>query len=426
MIRRRLLVMLLVLVACTSAPIIGPSPGVTVCESLPAAPVGQGANRVPNRVLARNWIAETDSDEVLWIDPRTLRPIGQERVPIPAQTWSQALHANGRRLALGAGGVWIVDAKAMRVTTSHRVRGGVMALAWVGNRLAVLTQTAIRWLDRGGREVSASAIGGRPVRWGTTARGLVALTEGDAATSRPATLVLSGPEAVARSVELDDVVAGYVPHEGQFGTVVTPGMAIDEAGDRAVIVQTDGPIAEVDLRTMAVTYHGERSGGMLPSAKAKLSDWSSIEAQWLTDDLVAVWGTSSITRIETEGIDETTMREVPVGLSVLDVRTWSRCEIDPSVVDVAITDGRVFARATGGRRSDDSLVAYDASGRERWRRFGHRRTFDIRAHGPFVYAVMSWDGWRVRIIDAQTGEFVGVREHRPPTLLVPGSSEESE
>jgi len=108
------------------------------------------------------------------------------------------------------------------------------------------------------------------------------------------------------------------------------------------------------------------------------------------------------------------------------VRTWSRCEIDPSVVDVVITDGRVFARATGGRRSDDSLVAYDATGRELWRRFGHRRTFDIDVYGPFVYAAMSWDGWLVRIIDAETGEFVGVRHHRPPTLLLSGGSDESE
>ena len=371
-------------------------------------------------------MAKTDSDEVLWIDPRTLRPIGQERVPIPVQTWSQALHADGRTLALAAGSVWIVDAEAMRVTTSRRVRGGVMGLVWVGRHLAVLTQTAVRWLDRGGRQVSVTAIGGRPVRWGTTAHGLVVLTEGDADTSTPATLVWSGPKDKARSVELDDVVAGYLADEGQVGTVVTPGMAIDAADDRAVIVQSEGPIAEVDLRTMAVTYHDERSGGMLPSAEAKLSDWSSVEAEWLTDDLVAVWGTSTITRIETEGIDETTMRDVPVGLSVLDVRTWSRCEIDPSVVDVVITDGRVFARATGGRRSDDSLVAYDATGRERWRRFGHRRTFDIDVYGPFVYAAMSWDGWLVRIIDAETGEFVGVRHHRPPTLLLSGGSDESE
>lgn len=45
--------------------------------------------------------------------------------------------------------------------------------------------------------------------------------------------------------------------------------------------------------------------------------------------------------------------------------------------------------------------------------------FDIGAFGPFVYATMSWNSWVVRILDARTGEYLGLRRRRPPTLFGP-------
>jgi hypothetical protein len=333
-------------------------------------------------------------------------------VAIPQQTWSYALHRDGRTLAMAAGRVWLVDGGAMRITDSRRVRGGVTALAWVGDHLAVLTQTAVVWLDRSGRRVSTTDLPAAPVRSAGTADGFVVLTEHEADARTPPALTWSAPDAHTRTVALDRVVAGHVPDEGEFGASIVPGLAVDDTGDRAVIVQSDAPIADVDLSTMAVTYHDDQPMGLTSSAEAKLSDWSSVEAEWLADGLVAVWGTKSINVAGGGGTGE-----IAAGLSLVNARTWATCEIDPTVVDVALSDGLMFARATGAEgRNDDALVAYDSAGRELWRRFGHRRMFDIDAYGRFVYATTSWDGWIVRILDAATGEFLGVRRHRPPTL----------
>ena len=423
MVGGRTLVVLILTVACTAAPIVAPTRRAVQCGNLREPSQRDAVERIPRRVVARRWIAKTDSDEVLWTDPRTLRPLGRRRVPIPKQTWIQSLHADGRTVALAAGRVWLVDAETMRVTGSRLVRGGVSGLAWIGSHLAVLTQAAVLWLDRSGRQVSSTGLDGRAVRWAATANGFVVLTEARAGASMPPSLTWSAPDGDPRTVVLDQVTAGHDPDEGAFGTLIAPGMAVDDIGDRAVVVQSDGPIAEVDLATMAVTYHDLRTAAFLPSAEAKLSDWSNLEAQWLGDDLVAVWGNKSITLTDGQGSDDFSMREVALGLSLLDLRSWSMCEVDPTVVDVAITNGRMLARATGTEgRNDDTLVAYDSAGRALWRRFGERRTFDIDAQGPFVYAVMSWEGWLVRIIDAETGKFLDVRHHRPPTLLVPGSS----
>jgi hypothetical protein len=228
---------------------------------------------------------------------------------------------------------------------------------------------------------------------------------------------VSGP----RTVELGGLQVGLDPNRGEVGLELTPGLAFDGDGERAFVVPPEGPIAEVDLVEMAVTYrrpaasllHDVASALVVP-ASAKLGEWARVRAAWLGDGLLAVSGD----RGSTMDLDVRA-----AGVSIVDTRDWTVCTLDPRPTHVTVSGGALLAwgGADFGEFGGTGLIGYDLTDGSRWHRFG-RQYIDVQIYGPYVYPINSWHGWRVRTLDVETGNMLSRYRGRPPTVLPTGSS----
>src|SRR5919199_999781 len=137
-----------------------------------------------------------------------------------------------------------------------------------------------------------------------------------------------------RSVGLDRVRAGSSwPPEGfdtPIGTTRQPALAVDPEGNRAFVIQPDGPAAEIDLRTLAVSYHdlsaprsllARLDGWLTPTARAKGLNGPQWRGLWLGDGLLAVTGTEETA--STDANNQLVGSAAPAGLAIVDTRDWT-------------------------------------------------------------------------------------------------------
>ena len=156
----------------------------------------------------------------------------------------------------------------MRVIGRLRT-GFTMALAWVSPRLLALVETRynsvrterlsdVLLVDRRGRVLRRSPLpAGLIVAAIEPSRAAVALLlipEGSIGPPLLASITSGG----LRSVSLAEISAGDVPADPTSpqptATTLRPGLAVDPNG-RAFVVPPRGPVAEVELKSLAVTYH---------------------------------------------------------------------------------------------------------------------------------------------------------------------------
>jgi hypothetical protein len=186
-----------------------------------------------------------------------------------------------------------------------------------------------------------------------------------------------------------------------------PGLAIDRDGRRAFVV-APGLVAEVDLRTLAVSYHSLRPARSLlgrvrrwldPEAQAKDVSGPVRSAQWLGDGRLAV-----------TGADEDGRRVRAAGLALVDTRGWSARTIDPSASDVRVADGLLLAG--GGTLG---LAAYAFDGSEAFHLFAGRQAWVSQVHAGRAYVGVGGED-AVRVVDLATGREIG-RRSAPPWLV---------
>jgi hypothetical protein len=381
---------------------------------------------VSGPVLGRSWIPKTDSDEIGWFDPVTLRRKGRSRAALPQQTAVWAVSPGGRFVAVGPARheVWIIDTRTLRPVGPVRSADPPNALAWLSDdALAGVTPgEAVLWNATGKRIRSFELTPSERVEaWLAASDRLIALTTPDWRGGGGSPRLLVVTETVTQVVELDGTAAGYDPDLGEHGTQLTPGLAYDPTGRRAFVVPADGPIAEVDVDDGTVGYHSpstsvlETAGAALvPPAGAKLSAWTRTEAVWLGAGLIAVSGFSA----ETLGLDGEAG-----GVTILDTEDWTSCVLDRRPTHVAVTGGTLLA--WGGADLDErggvGLVGYDLTDGGQWHLFG-QQYLDVQVYGPYAYAINSWDGWHVSTVDVSIGRVIAEHEGRPPTVLPNGSS----
>jgi hypothetical protein len=212
------------------------------------------------------------------------------------------------------------------------------------------------------------------------------------------------------------------------------------------VVPADGPLATVDLTSLAVEYHtlaeprsllGRLRNWLEPVAQAKASDGTSRQALWLGGGLLAVAGSDDHTFIGQHG--EVSMRTVPAGLSLVDTNAWTVRRIDESVSHVSRAGNLLLATgyswdSSTQRQGAFGLAAYGLDGSKRFHVFSGTTLTQLRIYGDRAYVGVDGivrvgdtymrldDGSAFKIVDLASGRIIGTRTASIPMLLVDRST----
>jgi hypothetical protein len=358
----------------------------------------------PSLVVLATRTNENDEKGSLRFANVASRRLVERTVPLAgggrALLWARPDHvvAIVDKCCAGASELVVVDPGSRRVVSRQELPGSVTALARGSSSLVMLM----------------------------TPRGQIG----------PARLDVVGDDGSLRSVALDRVIAGsFWPtgaEQDPIGKFRVPALVVDPAGQRAYVMQADGPAADVDLRTLAVSYHVltvpkslfARFGDWLsPPALAKGGNGPHRSGTWLGDGLIAITGTDEQASRDPNGT--MSMSVTPSGLAIVDTHDWTIRTLDRGADAVMPVDGLLLA--TGSRWSSDGsaptgmgVAAYGADRKLRFHVLDGRSTGLAAAMGGRAYVyVNGQDGIStVDVVDLATGRIVG--EHSPdlPTLLL--------
>lgn len=236
-----------------------------------------------------------------------------------------------------------------------------------------------------------------------------------------ARLAVVDDQGTVRSAALPSVEAGIrVPSdEREAGEELTPGLAVDPAGRRAIVISTRGLVAEVDLETLQVAYHTPTARA--PAAVRKLFSASQRTAVWVDDSHLAVSGLDYEPYVDPQGTQQ--VRAVPAGLTLFDTQGWSTHLVDRRVSGFTLAARTLLSYGTrsdsGTRRSSGiGLVGYAVDGTRRFALLGNEAVGDAQAIGPYVY-ISSHNARHYRVVDPRAGRVVAAPWTNAPTALVP-------
>ena len=393
------------------------------------------AAKAPAPVLG---IANPSSGGLLaWFHPVTLRMLPGRKAPLGRYYGSWAFSADRANLAIAScgdhrsGGIRFVNARAMRVLgdleLSRSFSDCTSSLTWLApRRLLAVVQggVSVVLVDPVARRVlRREGLPASPLATGRTRDELVLLLENHGSFG-PARLAIVDDEARIRIATVDRILAGSIVEDGgsdYHSRAIQPGLAVDPEGRRAFLVPHSGAVAEINLRTLAVTYHELDSPSVLgralrwltPDAQAKVLEGPMRQARWLGDGMIAVSGVDYSVTAKTNG--EPQMVESPAGVTLVDTRSWTTRLLEDEASGFALAPGLVVAQ--GGRWDFEQdrghgpgLRAFGLDGRERWRHrpgellwmdpaglLGYIQFRDLRTEvvdlvSGSVLATVRWDG----------------------------------
>jgi hypothetical protein len=206
------------------------------------------------------------------------------------------------------------------------------------------------------------------------------------------------PSGAVKVVEVARIVSGSAERPRR------PALIADATTSRAYVFGgLDEPVAEIDLRTMAVTYHTLR--GVSPLAGTLGSDR---HGTWVGPGRIAI-----------VGFDDARTATLRLGLSLIDTSTWQLRRIDRAS-DFMAKSGELLL----GLRPDASLAVFGVDGRRRFTLA--EQVFQVgavAANGQYVYAYNLAPGSKgtALVVDARAGA-ISSWPHAPPfgSLLSPG------
>jgi hypothetical protein len=265
-------------------------------------------------------------------------------------------------------------------------------------------------------------------------RGLALLVTPANAIGR-ARLVVSDANAGLRTVTLAEINAGFKQLDDTDGSgprmeQAVPGIAADPAGRRVYIVPGGGPVAEVELASLAVTYHRlGRSASLLqrlarwwaPPAEAKILSGPSRSVLWLGDGQLAVTGY--------DGSAKGHHREIPSGLELIDTADWTVRQVDRRSSSAVLAAGRLLAFGTAfgtgpdGANQGYGLTLYGPGDRRPVHRFGAKQVGWIQVDGDLAYVQLMdanlSDAEGYTVVDLRSGYLLHQGTGTVPELLVP-------
>ena len=222
----------------------------------------------------------------------------------------------------------------------------------------------------------------------------------------PVTITTVGLDGSLRSVVLDRTLGGFQPDRGSDpgGESRGPGMAVDPIGGRAYVVGADEPVAEVDLASLGVRYHG---GSRMLAKGGIRGSWRS--AVWLGNGLLAVTGAESKVRRDADGNTEQTT--TPSGLLLTDTRSWTTRLLQRDATTVTLAGGSLLAYGGGYDSAADTspgagLTIYGLDGTRRAHLFSRTPLYRMDAEGRFAYVWFPDGGGHVVVVRTASGRVV--------------------
>jgi hypothetical protein len=384
------------------------------------------------------------------IDESSLRATGRRSASLGfVDSWAfppsgglVALAAHPYENAPALGSIRFVALPSLRlVRRTVRLGGTARALLWGRpDRIVALVQDCcantswIATIDVGSRRVlSRQPLDGVVSAIARTGDALVLVSTPENSIGA-ARLVVARADGGVRSAELERVRAGWSWPQGSgggdpIGTQRLPGLAVDPQGERAYVLQPDGPAAEIDLGTLAVSYHdltasrsvlARLAAWLQPAAQAKGLNGPTRTARWLGDGLIAVTGTDEQASKGPDG--QLTMTGTPAGLAIVDTRDWSVGMLDRGAD--AVTPAAGYLLATGRTWSSVSerstgmgLAIYGAGGSTRARLFAGASVWVQAVAAGRAYVDEDANGARtIAVVELASGRVV---EERHADLAVP-------
>jgi hypothetical protein len=383
--------------------------------------------------------------ELARLDPKTLRPLPGGRLKL-AGSWPMLAVAPNRSMAvLGseAGDLTVVDLVHLRQLGAVRTDlpgAAVFGWGWVGRSRLLLIDTA----QQAATEVLAVDVKARRVvgrqRFNGVVQGYARLPRGLALVVTPANvigrarLVVSDANAGLRTVTLAEINAGFKQLDDTDGSgprmeQAVPGIAADPAGRRVYVVHGGGPVAEVEVASLEVTYHrlGQSASPWqrlarwwAPPAEAKILSGPWRNALWLGAGQLAVTGY--------DGSAKGHHREIPSGLELIDTRTWTVRQVDRHASSAVLAAGRLLAFGTAfgtgpdGANQGYGLTLYGPGDRQPVHRFGAKQVGWIQVNGELAYVQLmdanlsDMEGYAV--VDLRSGRLLHQGTGTVPELLV--------
>ena len=384
--------------------------------------------------------------ELARLDPRTLRPLPGDRLRLTGSWPILAVAPNRSTAVLGneAGDLTVIDLLRLRRLGAIRTAAPSMVASgwnWVGRSRLLLTGTS----HEAATEVLAVDVNARRVirrqRFDGVVQGHARLPHGLALLVTPANeigqarLVVSDASAGLRTVTLAAINAGFEQLDDTDGSgprmeQAVPGIAADPAGRRIYVVPAGGPLAEVDVASLEVTYHRlGRSASPLqrlarwwaPPAEAKILSGPSRSALWLGDGQLAVTGY--------DGSAKGHHLEIPSGLELIDTGNWTSRQVDRRSSSAMLAAGRLLAFGTAfGTRPDGGnqgygLTIYGPGDRQPVHWFGAKQVSWVQVDGDLAYVQLmdanlsDVEGYAV--MDLRSGRLLDKGTGNVPELLVP-------
>jgi hypothetical protein len=406
-------------VVATLAAVLGTGPITSRSEALPAK------SSVP-AVLGMSYKPQTKHGVLAWFDPLTLRALPGRKAPLASHLGSWAFSADRAVLAVARCNVSrpqirFVSARSMRLLGDLELSpypGCAEALVWLRpDRLLAVVRAAdaaeIVVVDPvAGRVLRRTKLPAAPGGVRKLPDGLVFLLTKEAAIA-PAQVAVADVEGNVRTLTADRILAGTIVDESVSyrARTVSPGFAVDPDGRRAFLVPALGPVAEVDLDTLAVSYHELDPPSFLarflrwltPAAEAKSIEGPVRHAQWLRDGLLAVSGMDySLSQNAGEEVEV----GAPAGVKIVDTRTWRTRTLSPEASDFVLAPGLVIVQGgrldATGRRVGVGIVAFGVDGSVRWRLEQPNGGW-LETHGTIGYGYIWMAKGRMRVVELATG-----------------------
>jgi hypothetical protein len=398
-------------------------PQIKACAEGRSTPHASASPAPPKAFVGVLRAAADSSAALARLEPLSLRPVSRQvEVGEYHDAWS--LSPDRAWLALGVSsgenvlspsqrlrariGIYIVDLKAMKLVREVQTGVAAEALAWLGRRRLVAA------LQRGGT-VLVDPFTGRIMRRRPgfsfadastpTPQGLVMLLPQlrNSAANMPLTRV-SGAARLAvvdargrlRSVTLTRIQLGVHTSNG-FSNEDRAGLAVDSARARAYVVAANAPVAEVDLRTMHVTYRRVLAGTTVERNDARPA--LQRQALWLGGGQVAVFGRDLI------ATDGGKLTAIPAGVTLINTHDWGACRLDERASRAALASGRLLTYGPGTPVSrhepDTGLRAYVVGRGETFHLFDREQVWDVKVVADDAYVRTAT---AVHIVDAKSGK----------------------
>ncbi len=395
-------------------------------------PVAAAKEPAVDRATAVLAVVGGSAPRLVWLDPRTLKPLKLGAVPLGGSAYGAVFSPTGGRVAIGGSGALgtrIVDVFRMKLVGRIAGRSGDWGLApvvWPSERRLLVLESNVRThaqallvVDPVARRVLRRTPLEGVSLW-RIARSQVVFLGAPEENVGAARLLVADPNGDTRSVVLDRIPAGgrtEGTEEDPTYRIASPGLAVDPAAHRAYVVGQAPLVAEIDLDSLTVTYRelsrpasllGRFLNWLEPSARAKAVTGWHRQAVWQGDGLLAVAGS-----------DYDRLRRAPSGLELVDLRTATVRRLEDSASFVATAGGMLLAGGewtdgNGNEWSGMGLAAYAADGRTLWRVLGGEPVGWLQTAGGYAY-VAGPEAYppTVRVIDLATGSVRVVRGELP-------------